>query len=597
MASIAGTVDPLIRPDIFVKFPGRTVGFGVPFHQFAFVFEDMVPVSEDVTGVVTADQEGSPPASVEGSIAGTTDQDIVFGSIWFDLVHLIPRTKFEFGNIVSQVEDTFEIYNAFRTTSVTLTSITNNLSPGVVFPTITPPVEMPPSTSILDPTTTDNSGGVGLGTLVETAIRVLQDGIPQFDTDAIFVTTQNDPFLLASGSRIVLFDFDYEGEVRESLAFLTDVIPGLDGNEQRIALRKQPRQTFDVEYALDAIDRQRMQVLLFDWMDNNFGFPLWRERLLLTAATIVGATTYPVSGADDVDFRVGELAVVLTDATVFDVFVVSVVTDTLITASSPAVNAYPIGTRIAPVRTAVIPNRVATQRAVNNLERFRLTFEVTDNDTGAPAGSTTPGFWSTFNSRVLFDDCNVVDSGGTSGSLRRRIHRLDNQTGIFAQTSLWDRNKRGSEKGFFARSRAEINSLRNLFRALRGKQKAFYLPTFIEDLTPNADLVLGLATMDIVSVGYVRFVRDRLPLTIFRISFTDGTSLVRTVQSSATVSATVERLTLDTTWPANRTIAEISRIEWYELVRFDSDKMVLRYPNLVHAQTRMPILRVFDDNV
>ena len=172
----------------------------MPFHQFAFVFEDMVPVSEDVTGVVTADQEGSPPASVEGSIAGTTDQDIVFGSIWFDLVHLIPRAKFEFGNIVSQVEDTFEIYNAFRTTSVTLTSITNNLSPGVVFPTITPPVEMPPSTSILDPTTTDNSGGTGLGTLVETAIRVLQDGLPQFDSNAIFVTTANDPFLLASGS-------------------------------------------------------------------------------------------------------------------------------------------------------------------------------------------------------------------------------------------------------------------------------------------------------------------------------------------------------------------------------------------------------------
>jgi hypothetical protein len=85
-------------------------------------------------------------------------------------------------------------------------------------------------------------------------------------------------------------------------------------------------------------------------------------------------------------------------------------------------------------------------------------------------------------------------------------------------------------------------------------------------------------------------------MSIFKITFTDGTGLVRTITSSSTVSSTVESLTLNTTWPANRTTAEISHVEFYELVRFDSDEIKLTHERIGSVKSTVPVIRVFDDN-
>jgi hypothetical protein len=102
--------------------------------------------------------------------------------------------------------------------------------------------------------------------------------------------------------------------------------------------------------------------------------------------------------------------------------------------------------------------------------------------------------------------------------------------------------------------------------------------------------------MDVEALDYVRFVRDRLPMKVFRITFTDGTSLIRSVSSSASVSSTVERLTLDGTWPADRLPSEVSRVQFFELVRLDTDEVVINYPRIGLARCVVPLMRVFDDN-
>ena len=595
MASFAGTTDVNIRPVQMVPPPGRTRGLGRIFHPLTSVFVDGARIDAGTSGVRTvAGGGGVKPSST--SRAGIRTDGLTFASTWFEIVHLKPRSKLELGSILTQTDTDIEIFNASRNASATLTAITNGASPGVTFPTISPPEVMPPLTSILDPTTTENSSGTGLGSIVQTKLRALTNGLSSFDTSIVFVTTLNDPVLLISGSRIVLLPFLFEAGVEETLEFLTTVIESLDGHEQRIARRKNPRQSFVVDYVLDGIDRQRLQTFLFDWQDKIFGLPLAHEQLLLTSPVSIGATSYPVVGASDVDFRIGGFAAVIQDSVVFDVIEITAKTDTLLTAASGSLNAYSAGTKIMPLRTAYLTAPVRTLREQVNIETFRANFEVTDNDTGALVGDTTPGGWSIYASRVLFDDCNVLEGSTMGTGLQRRVYKIESKFGKTTLSSIWDRNKRLSQKGFVARSRAEILSLRKLFVALRGRQKAFWIPTFIEDLSPAADLQIGVLTMDIVSVGYVRFVKDRLPLTVFRIHFADGAALERIVQSSAVVSASVERLTLDQAWPANRTIAEITRIEWFELVRFDSDSLKLRYPRIGLAKANMPVIRVFDDN-
>lgn len=591
-----------------LHFVGRTVGIGISFQQWESgpvtgspKLLDVYNFTQSAGGARTDSNPGTPGVDTLTARAGvsTTAQDVAGGynQDWFERVHAMPKLKIEFGNIITQVEASYLLHNAFRTTAVTLAAVTNNTLPGTQLPNLTPPLVLQPFETALDPTTTANSGGTGLGTLVQLKIQALPDGLPIFDSNVQFDFSPpaTDVEILVSGERIVLLPFEYEAPVKETLAWLTDIIEALDGREQRIALRKQPKQILEVTYLLDGNTRQRMMSALLDWMDNVFGLPLWHERLFLTSATSAGATNFPVRNADQGDFRVGGLAAIISNDYTYDVINIAAVTATQITSVSPAVNGYAAGVRIVPLRTAILRRSVTGARTHVTLEELRLTFEVTDNDTGAVTGSTTPGFWSTYNSRVLFDDSNFIE-GSMREEFTRKVYRIDNETGVVSQTSTWDRAKRVQEKGFVLRNRADIYTFRKLLTSLRGKQKAFWIPTFIEDMTVVAQLTLGAATMDIEAQDYVRFVRDRLPMKVFRITFTDGTSLVRSVSSSATISSTVERLTLDTTWPATRAASEVSRVQFYELVRLDTDEVTINYPRIGLARCRVPLMRVFDDN-
>lgn len=605
-SSVNGTID-LISLSVSGRWAGLIGGIGTPVTQWENG-NGGAPNIEDI-GVMLASAGGAATAFETPSVAETQvsypgqiaySDACNFGQDWYEKIHILPRVKIDFGNIITLVEDSYWVHSAFRNDSVALAILTNNASPGIDFPNLTVPSTVYPMETLLDTTSTSNNLGLGLGNLVSLKIQALQDGLPSFDTNVVFGfgAPANDVQLLVKGQRLVLMPQHYEAPVKEVLAWMTDVIQAIDGTEQRISLRKQPRQTFSVTYRLEGNDRQRMQALLFDWMDNVFGFPVFHERVFLTAQASVGATTYSVSGADQVDLRVGGFAVVMTNNYTYDVIQITSVTATTVEATSPSLNAYPVGTMLMPLRTVRILNAVSGSKyGYGDLEDFSIQFEVTDNDSGAVTGSTTPGFWSTYNSRVMFDDPNFFDSGSNmQAQYSRRVYRIDNQTGTVRQSSPWDRNKVGLEKGFFLRNRADLLLFRKLLTSLRGKQKSFYLPTFTNDLTLAANLSVGTDTMDIESVEYVRLIRNRLPMSLFKITFTDGTSLVRTVTASTTVSTSVERLTLNTTWPANRTTAQVSRIEFYELVRFDTDEITITHERIGVAKCKVPVLRVFDDN-
>lgn len=596
----------LVVADLAAHFFNSTVpagtSIGVVFSQWVNVGAPNAtvafPTFIGAASYTNTNAAGTKPPPV--AHAASDDADALnFGSTWFEHVHIVPRAKIEFGNILTQEEATFEIYSAYRTASVTLLSIVNNAAPGVELPDTLTPVVVPPQTSILRSTTTSNTDSdTALGTIVLTRVQALQDGLPTFDTDITFDFDDpaNSVELLVSGTRIILMPFRYEVGLKEALGWLTDIIEARSGKEQRIALRKNPRQVLDVEFRLQDSQRQLMQALLFDWIGQPFGLPLWHEELRLTAAASIGAMTYQVKGALDVDFRVGGLGVVITDEHTFDVLNLDAVTDTLITAADPSLNAYPVGTPIMPLRTAFVASPVPTQRSLVTLETFRLKFETIDNNTGALQGDTgTPRFWSIYNGRVLFDNCNVV-GGNTQTTIRRRIHRIDNQTGKVTLSSLWDRSKRESMRGFLCRSRAETKQLRRVLLAIFGRQKAFYAPSDIEDLTPVATLSSGTATLDVATIDYTRFVQQRGGMNIFRIEFTDGTTLVREVLSSVKLSATVDRLTLDTTWPSTKTVGQVVRIEFYDLLRFDSDELRIDHPQVDIARLDAPVVRVFDDD-
>ncbi len=531
------------------------------------------------------------------------------GEDWFEKIHIYPQgtvlnpgflqdRKIQFGQILAQQDQEYEIYNAFRKSTATLTGITKSaVSPGIETPNVAVLDTVGPQTALLGPGTTFNVDlTTGLGTPVRVNLRALQDGLSRFDGPVTFTFDIASTELTTSGARIAIITSNYDFPYSEDMEFLTDIIPATGGKEQRLSVRKQDRERYNTIFRLDGVERQRMNALLFDWHYQGFGLPLFHEAVQMTAASLVGANQFQIAGGDATDFRVGGLALVITDEFTFDVVEISAVTDTLLTITGTAVNAYPAGTDIAPVRTCRIVSQLRTiLHKFNDLEEFRIVFESTDNDTGRAPASSTAFISSTYLGKILLDDCNIVGLTMTT-AMDRNITVLDNKTGAVSQNSPWDRDKRGSSKGFLAQGKQAIQDLKALIRSVRGRQVSFYLPTFTNDLTAGSTLVFSANIIDIENIDYTRFVRDRDPMATFRITFTDGTSLVRVITASNDhpTDPTLERLTLDTTWPVSRPVSDIERIQFYELVRFNTDRFRIIYDRVGLARLTAPVKVVFD---
>jgi hypothetical protein len=518
--------------------------------------------------------------------AAVVAEETSSGFDWFNKVHILERSTYNFGLILSQKTDDYEVFNAWRQ-DITFTALVNNVGSSVTLPDLpTPPATFAAFTSFLDPASTHASGANKNKTRLN--LVVSKDGPPTFDDTIEWDFSTGDvASLRLTGTRISIIPAIYESDFEETWEFISDIIASDNGTEQVLSLTGSPVQSFSVRFVLDTDERQRMQMLLMDAMPRLLGFPVWHEDIRTTALVSVGATSASVSATTDVDFRVGGFALLWSSPTAFDVVQLSsVTTNSLGFSSTPTTGSYSANTRVVPLRLGYIVGDVSNARSLVNLDRYSMQFRVTDNETGMFAGSTSG--WSTYSTQVLLDDPNIMsDQMETLSTTRVRI--IDNGTGVVEYLPQWAKSQRNSMKGFSIRSRADLMKLKKLLLSLRGPQVSFRLPTFTEDLTVVANLSNLSSTMDIKHISYTKYAQSREPKKVFKITFTDGTSLVRSIQSSIEVSTTVERLTLDTTWPANRTVAEVSRVEFYEPVRFNTSEFVFRFERTGLANLTAPI--------
>lgn len=477
---------------------------------------------------------------------------------WFEKVHVIPR-RFDFGNLLTSQQEPFEIFNAFRDTDQSWTAFINNAGEGVS-------IVSQPSL----PTTIGALEGLQLTLSIETT------GEASVDTTLDFVFSSGTTSVPITLERVVLFPLQPEAGYRETLEFLTEILGHVDGSEQRIALRKNPRQLFDWTIAVpDGASRSRLENIIYEWQRRIFGIPIWHEATRLTVAATTGDTTINVRETAYRDFRVGSLVVVYVSDTQNDVGTIATsgLGATTITLESGLLSDYPVGTLVVPLRTGSIRGLARGRRYPSGAQELRIGFRVDDNDSDLADTSS----WTMLNSKVLLDGNNAIGQTLTE-SFDQQVTIIDNETGVVSQISNWDYNKRISNKTFWTNSVQGLWTVRQLLHALRGRQVSFYLPTFADDLQPTQPLTSGSTDLTVVNVGYTQFVRNRQNKNIIRIEFVSGTTpLIRTISSSSEDSSTEETLTLSTTWPATYQPSEIKKISFIEEVRFDSDDIRIEH--------------------
>ena len=527
-------------------------------------------------GSLTTNTLNKPSGSPE-TFPGQEVVQSTAGFDWFEDFHVIPRS-FEFGNLLSAQSIPVEVFSGFRRLpKQEWATFVNNAGSGVTLTGL-------PSL----PTDVDPLSGIQMTLDVSTMGDPFVDATLDFGFTGI--GTISLPIMI---QRIVLWGLPPELPYDETLGFLTDVKTRKGGKERRHSLRKSPRRVFGFNYLIDeGTTAQVLENLLFDFQGLTFGVPGWFEDTELSAGISAGATSITVPQTAYRDFRVGSLVVILESQSTFDVLEIDSLTATTIDFTSPTVNAYLAGTPVYPLNTCRANPVVRGGRWPIGLRRMRIDFEPTTNDLGIEDLSA----FSSFSGSLLLDNGNSILGTVVGDAFEQEVIRIDGEVGLVFRESPWDRHKRRHEFTLRASGRQAVWEMRQMLWAIRGRQVPFWVPRDSEDLVPVANLVSGANTIDVTNVGYQQFVRDRQPKNVIRVNFVDGSSpLIRTVTGSTMTSSTVDQLTLDGTWPSTITPAEVSKVDYLEKVRFDTDRIRMSFDSSGHrARMIAPVKTVFE---
>ena len=170
---------------------------------------------------------------------------------------------------------------------------------------------------------------------------------------------------------------------------------------------------------------------------------------------------------------------------------------------------------------------------------------------------------------------------------RRKIIRLDHETGPPVQTSPWAKGKPIYQFGFEAKSAAEVWEIRQLMHYLRGSQLAFYVPSGRKDFKPLLDIPNNSSSIDIVNIGFHQFVEGITPRSDLRVVRTDGTTSLHEISGTSAIDADSERIDVNPAITPALPLADLDRIEIVYLCRIIDDRA--RFVHMRPGEARVDV--------
>lgn len=495
----------------------------------------------------------------------------------YERVHIIPAS-FALGNVLGSEVRAFEVWNAFRRSSKTLAAVNETATTGI---TLTEPSAPPLVFNAL----ASKSYSIAIGEL----------GPATIDAKYEFDFTSEAPLLLVTGTRIVAFAHCPQRPIREGIEFRSDILEAYDGTEQRIRVRKLPRQQFEYRYLLsDPLERAIALNTLSGFHGRGFAVPIFvfqRDLLADAAAT----DTVLIVDTTNADFRsstatVRQLVVLWRDYDDFEITEVGVggVAAGSITLARPLVDGHSAS------NTVVIPMQVmfgrdpversSTPNGVTTLAVGWLSEDVADlgDLTSLPTHAGLP----------VFSDLNFMDQS-LDEKITRKYDIFDNESGSFEVLFGRIISELGTVKGFFAKTAATAFTLREILYGLKGKQTTFFLPSFQNDF--NLLVTIGAADtgIEVSPAGYTQFLDGQDPWGDIMIRLKDGTDFFRNITNAVEATGPDrEILTMDSSLGQVVTVAQIDFICYLHRARLNTDKVELEYHRVDDVSVRVPIAGV-----
>ena len=494
------------------------------------------------------------PTALQGSV----------GWAWFDSyynrIHVVP-SKIALGDIAEIQYRTIEVWNAYLV-SKTLSSIK----------------------------AIDASGTTLTGPAAPAVWEKLQHGIynltvstngdPNLNAVFEFVFSGATSSVLVTGRRVIVNYFVPKAEFTESLEWSTDVIRSVNG-EQRISLRKQPRQKFKYQYHLKPDEFSKMKLLASAWAFRQYSIPVWIEARKANNALSAGATSISVN-TQNADFRIGSLIAVWDTGGSLEAVEVTNKTSNTLSLKTPLTKSY-TSPNIAPMRFAYALGGVKFSRSDSYITEATMEFDVTDNTL---ISLTSP--WPQYQGLDLINKPTIIMSP-ISESIYASVDVFDNDSGILSVDTKYNDINKLFMVSWFSENDADRWVMRGWLHKIRGKAKAFWLPTWHKDFEVQSTISSSTVSILVKQVGYWKYES----ISHIMIELNTGDKYYAKVLSSVDAGAN-EQLLIETALGVTIQPADIKRVSRMHKVRFDTDKIEIQYQLPKMASFSAPVKEVIE---
>ena len=472
----------------------------------------------------------------------------------------INRDTLNVGNLVQDREFFVEIYNAFFE-DITLNSISETNTVGITLSGQSTPYSF-------------NSTGFQIYNLDIDLV-----GPPninaEFDFD--FSLPSIDQTLSILGTRIISMPYYFSSPMTETIVWNTNILNSRNGTEQRIRVRKNPKQQFRATAKIPTNELGRVDNLLYGWRKRIWAIPSWMEAR--TAQSVTAGDTVITVDTRFADFREDGLALLWVNDRNFEIVEVLTFTDSQLNLAAPTANSFasPV---VTPMRLARMTNNPIKQ--TNGYSGFlNMTLEVTDNITL----ETNPSA-DQFNSTDVYLEEPLTDGDFAQDSFVHRIEVLDYGTGGVEFFAPWTYTRINREFRLLLDSAEAIWAFREWLHRRAGRLVPFYMPTFENNLRLITTTLIG-TSFEIVDDENATQASDRNHIAVQK---TDGTWEFRTITSITLNPSNNVDVVIDQA--LNLLPSEIEFISYMGLKRLNSDRIEITHLQDCKAEVIVPIIEL-----
>ncbi len=372
-----------------------------------------------------------------------------------------------------------------------------------------------------------------------------------------------------------------EYPLEHTLLYLVDTITSWNGTEQRIAIRRQPKQVFNPKIRMDnEEDLRALRADLYLNTNDDVYFPLWHERVVISTNAASGQAT--VTG----DFSKSDLAVddevlLMTRGGEYEFGVVNTKSDSNIVLGGNLAASFPRGSSVYPVRLFAVNDQAGINTFPTTASEASVTLEMLDT----PA---LPGYGAaaltTYDSLVVLDQRPLI-SGTSADIFERAFERMDTEHSIF-QYSPVPYASVVTAKRFLSRSPAERQRWKLFFYTIVGGREPFWAPTWKPDLELNAQP--GATTSFTVQGDFYKTTYyDTNAIKDFQFELADGTVVYRRATNCVDNGNGTQTITVNSALPATA----IEVVSFLEKCRLGSGTVSYSH-NATYSELKFSVVTV-----